>query len=103
MVERKWTPGPWMAVKKAEGDDYVYGFDFFLSSPSYGCVGYWIGGKDNHKDERWCLTEHDANLISAAPDLYDALEKLLALQTTTEGNAQRKARAALAKARGEKV
>ena len=40
-------------------------------------------------------------LITAAPDLYEALESLLALQTVKEGKAQRKALAALAKARGE--
>ena len=47
----------------------------------------------------------DSYLISAAPDLYDALDNLAAIMETDERSyvvdAVRSARAALAKARGE--
>ena len=63
------TPGEWKARKKTEQEDYIYGFDWYHYSDQYGVVGYWTGHKDNHKEERWCLTEADARLIAMAPAL----------------------------------
>lgn len=67
------TAGPWRSRKRGDADDYVYGFEYFLLSPSYGVVGYWTGHKDNHKEERWCLTEADSAFIAASRDLVPAL------------------------------
>lgn len=75
-ARRRHTPGPWQALK-AEWDQQV-GFNWWLYSPNYGCVGYWTGGKQDHKDGRWLLSDVDAHLIAAAPDLLCTLKDLLA-------------------------
>lgn len=93
MSEKKWTIGPWTVVKGyaiKSGEDYVcYG----------GC------GCCNTADES-IESEHDANLISAAPDLYEALEFILdelkGYNISSKMSSINQARAALAKARGAK-
>lgn len=55
MTETKWTPGPWRISGKGTvraGDD-------------------WVGSV------HWRNREANARLIAAAPDLYEALQKLL--------------------------
>lgn len=102
MSERRYTPGPWQALR-ATHDTQGGGFEWWLYSPNYGCVGYWTGGKGDHKDGRWLMTENDAHLISAAPDMLDALKNLV---LTCDANGLRNvpflqdARAAIAKAEG---
>ncbi|MDB6178974.1 hypothetical protein PAF17_15895 [Paracoccus sp. Z330] len=63
------TPGEWKARKKNSDEDPIYGFDWYHYSDQHGVVGYWTGHKDNHKEERWCLSEADARLIALAPSL----------------------------------
>jgi hypothetical protein len=65
MKETKFTPGPWKAHSVGEG--YVKGQEIFQIhwSDDGECVAEIVHGAD------------DAHLISAAPDLYDALEALL--------------------------
>ena len=94
--ETKWTPGPW--GKHHNGCYWDVGVKQECSviqiHPST-CIGVQM--------------EADANLIAAAPELYDALDGLLSeLGSTSEidlfswGISTNEARAALAKARGEK-
>lgn len=69
------TPGDWSSYSDDDDPDCPAGFQYSLHSSKYGCVGYWTGHKDNHKDERWYLTEADARFIAAARDLVPALLK----------------------------
>jgi len=80
MSETKFTPGPWkigayesgrMAVDGANGEEVT---------------GY--------------IDIEDAHLIAAAPDLYNALEEVIRI-SDRKHDAWDKAKAALAKARGE--
>lgn len=65
----KHTPGPWVALKAEQA---VHEQDYYIASER-GVVGYWKGGKSWHDDDKWVLTEADARLIAAAPDLLEAL------------------------------
>ena len=82
-TETKWTPGPWSPY---------HGGDTNLWWIVYDHEGCELGSGDGGFDEG------DANLIAAAPELYEALEALLEYRDKW---AVEKARAALAKARGE--
>ncbi|MFU7155781.1 hypothetical protein ACM74Y_26590 [Pseudomonas aeruginosa] len=66
----KHTPGPWVALKAEQA---VHEQDYYIASER-GVVGYWKGGKSWHDDDKWVLTEADARLIAAAPELLEALE-----------------------------
>lgn len=93
MSELKATPGPWEYVKLSHGSVYIrslkdgadgYLADVFLSRPGE--------------------CKANARLIAAAPDLYESLSSALELLeaiSPLEGDVERKARSALAKARGE--
>ena len=102
-MSNQWTPGPWKAVEDAQGicgliDPQKHGIAvaWFSSahSPSNGYVG------DEKCEVGRPERQANAHLISAAPDLYHALEGVLRIadRETVEFD---KARAALAKARGE--
>lgn len=72
-METKWTPGPW----KAEFDEY--GDEIWFGGPGKGTwsVGpAYLGGLGPNDDglERM---KADASLISAAPELLEAVETLL--------------------------
>lgn len=91
MTERKWTSGPWVVQ-----DETLYGTDFGYTVPLMDLSFY-------AENERY---EDDANLISAAPDLYEALEDAVdALKYGSDYSESNwvvlTANAALAKARGE--
>ncbi|HEJ3157152.1 hypothetical protein JTL84_12510 [Pseudomonas aeruginosa] len=95
----KHTPGPWAALKVEQA---VHEQDYYIESER-GVVGYWKGGKSWHDDDKWVLTEADARLISAAPELLDALEACLARITEEVADSEfldevEQARAAIAKA-----
>jgi hypothetical protein len=77
--EVKWTPGPW----EVDGSKVCYDLD---------------GTKDNICNTVW--QEANAHLIAAAPDLYEALAEIMDW-VVNDHPASVKARAALAKARGE--
>ena len=93
----KHTPGPWKATKfnpaTGEIDDcYLY------VEPGISVIERKVKGRDQHDTA-------NARLIAAAPDLLEALEELLAVAVQYDlplSDPERiKARAAIARARGE--
>lgn len=97
----KHTPGKWSVYCDPHDEDAPRGFEFTIHSDTYGCVGYWTGHKQNHKDERWYLTEADARLIAAAPDLLASLEMALVWLDYEGKYDVQGIRSAIAKARGQ--
>lgn len=75
----KRTPGPWVALKAEQA---VHEQDYYIASER-GVVGYWKGGKSWHDDDKWVLTEADARLMAASPELLDALRELLSVYEGT--------------------
>lgn len=108
--ETKWTPGPW--VVSDSQDEVSVCMGTAIDSPyEYTCGHVW-----QTPDVYWSEADKEdianAQLIAAAPDLYEALEDMLSgwkyireshgdLYGVGWDRAQNKARAALAKARGE--
>ena len=94
MTETRWTPGPWKVNPKTPST---------VVTPD-GMISVSWSSTDGHYER---LAEANANLIAAAPDLYDALDRCLNFIENTEGEIGAtlecgdKARAALAKACGE--
>ena len=94
-----WAPGPW----EVDGDGDVWGADDEMV-----CFGLRVLDPPPRTDEQ---RQANARLISAAPDLYQALDGLLRVVMQPEpppghvrddGAQTEAARRALAKARGEK-
>lgn len=95
MPDLKATPGPWHVeiIDEEDGEPFIYG----VCSPETVCGATTVCN---------LLNKADAHLISAAPDLYEALERVLAnidpsTISTVMAQACFEANAALAKARGE--
>lgn len=85
MMDRKWTPGPWIGGTW-EGDDTCEVLD------------------DNLMLVARTKTEPDAHLIASAPDLYDALQAMVDYCNAECGSMiypAYQANQALEKARGE--
>ena len=104
MSETRWTPGPWEIKSEFVGPlKIVAGDDEFIFGNGKLEVAYV--GADTFDQCR-----ANARLISAAPDMYDALEMLIGWEDTIRTyipngglhSALTAARSALAKARGEK-
>ena len=106
----KFTPGPWHVVPYGDGDSLVICMDeagyhriAFMATPN--CRD------DARRRQQWSEIEANANLIGAAPDLYEALSNARELVNKwchTQGNSKdvfdqyvRPIDVALAKARGE--
>jgi len=92
MNATKWTPGPWVAEQKGTR---------VLAKDDRITIVCEVTGSVSNK-----TTTADAALIAAAPELYDALRLLEDVERNCGGlaifqAAMCKARAALAKARGE--
>ena len=100
--EPKWTPGPWKASSVEDGSFDILGVTASGTVPTIvACLC-----------ESSCSSEEDAanaRLIAAAPELYEALEELLAAECNDQAygasveaiaamSAVKKARAALLKA-----
>lgn len=97
----KWTPGPWVVGK---------GAGYFIKRPNARMahlVGMTPGfsgvGAESGNDEE---ARANAHLMSASPQLFDALKDLVEetadmLTWGCEPDVIRRARAALAKAKGE--
>lgn len=102
MSEAKHTPGPWYYIKDDEWSHSVVTRHGELPD---GSPNYWTVASVNKRRE----PEHEANasLIAAAPDLLDALKGALnhwAVPSSIciDRPAYEKARAAIAKATGQK-
>ena len=100
MGEVKHTPGPWRIVDGTGGDLYVRdvgGVITFCAKPMR-----WEGQPERYESE---MAEYRANarLISAAPDMLEALETIMFEfgPGTMSDEAFGKAVAAISKAKGE--
>ncbi len=101
MTERKWTPGPWALhmlppEESMMGQEGEWNISAQEDDMLFGKTPYYPYVSDNIAD---------AHLIAAAPDLYEALDNLLKChegEGGTKYHAGDIARAALAKARGER-
>lgn len=102
MTERKWTPGPWEVateVFKTEQSNLV---NWHWVGPAYSWETRICRVVEYSNEEE--MQKANAHLIAAAPDLYEALESMTVayeFEYGTDCPQARKARAALAKARGE--
>ena len=109
----KFTPGPWQAFIDDTGDKWT-GWPISISSVNdidksiVRTGGQWPYEWDAAISQREAVA--NAHLIAAAPEVYEKLEKLVERveqiqydHNTSDGDlALDEARAALAKARGEK-
>ena len=103
----KHTPGPWELSKPNFGERHIY-VSSWRSVDGKKCTS----GKQHicvlpYEGKRGAIVYHEmfnanASLIAAAPDLLEALEDLLGWQTLAPDDVVAAARAAIAKARGEK-
>ena len=109
MSETKWTKGPWkaqMAKTTSDGE-----FDFAVLAPVDGKTHVIAEAFGRVGETTYCPARHNAHLIAAAPDLYEALATLLAemramaersdLVCDDEAEAMLVAERALSRARGE--
>lgn len=95
----KWTPGPW---RVEEGTTVIWTDNSYDAGTNcVGCIVARAAQPPSFKASRPTGDEQVANtiLIAAAPDMFEALHDLLT--RPTDGAARERARAALAKARGE--
>ena len=106
-TETKFTPGPWSVDRNViRGDADQFGRTVAIASTLNVA---WPYGRRATKEE-----PYNAHLIAAAPELYEALDQLLAVKECCDETGyvdgegfvdveavMDKARAALAKARGE--
>jgi len=96
----KHTPGPW-EIKRHFDSCYRY-----ISAPEHIALAQVVWCVE--EEERSPVCEANAHLIAAAPDLLEALEELFHLiddahdgERVFTWEMQRKARTAIAKAKGE--
>ena len=95
----KHTPGPWSyTMDKERGWDFKLTADHGKTVIVSGC---------GCCDSPWVSCEADARLIAAAPELLEALEKIVRMFEGADDTVwavedyRQKARAAIAKAKGE--
>jgi hypothetical protein len=102
LTERKWTPGPWVHNKDRGEITSNKGDICIILDENYGNLYFPEGcGIEITGNER---NEANAHLIATAPDLYEALDGLLAqvgFDYSPEHPVIKMATDALAKARGE--
>lgn len=102
-MTQKHTPGPWEARMATDPES---GHGWWLYAPNYGAVGFWRGGRTTDTNRYWQLSEADACLIAAAPELLEALENFVEVNNNPECGEVNKRLAikdavdAIAKARG---
>lgn len=96
----KHTPGPWVIVR---GDEWTTDIATVDGELPDGRPAHWNVASVNKRRDEW---EHNRRLITAAPELLEALvalETLLAplAYDSTQKDWLNRARAAIAKATGE--
>lgn len=98
----KHTPGPWVWYRKLSGSENSRGFGIAQEGKRFAIVDVYP------LDEDGVAGEANARLMAAAPELLEALEEVVAEATAYEARHGemrrpwvRKARAAIAKAKGE--
>jgi hypothetical protein len=92
------TPGPWSIQQIHDAKNgYADWQTFAIRGPENVCLAM-VGEVDHYKSER---IPHNARLIAAAPELLEALEEMLNAGVNDDPNMYDRARAAIAKARGE--
>ena len=99
MSETKFSPGPWIVLKVERCGNIHHWIGLSDLGPVAG-----IGGLrgDRNMLVQGMIDEHDAALIAAAPDLYEALEALCTSGGADDGtDLIANGLSALAKARGE--
>jgi hypothetical protein len=94
MSEIKHTPGPWKWCGRGLEQDGGERLDVIYTEVICGsfCYGSCVG---------MTVSDADKLLIAAAPDLYEALQEIIETEWIGGKGGFVKARAALAKARGE--
>lgn len=101
--EPKFTKGPW-AVYGSKGPDNTGGYDCAIVDVDNNIIAETFGhvGRIGDDIQKRPALEN-ANLIAAAPELYEALENLMKMVPVQERDhpAYSQARKILAKARGE--
>jgi len=92
-MNRKWTPGPWVVEDGSKSCHCCFDQTIYVKT---------VSGEFDYEIIAETLTDNEANahIISAAPDLYEALERALE-EWDSNTDWRNNARAALAKARGE--
>ena len=90
MAETHWTPGPWR-VQEEWGANNELCFHSIRSALHNNYIASTWAGPNGPT----------ARLISAAPDLYACLAKIVAMEEGRDDDWMEAAEAALAKARGE--
>lgn len=98
-----WTKGEWQIAPHAEDDTVLHIVSNYEVMPGGVEKANWIAEVDLQEDD--AENRANANLLSAAPELYEALRRLLEAYDEPlddESDRAEAARAALAKARGEK-
>lgn len=109
MFKPKWTPGPWMMETLTTSDPNGDEWETYVEVTAE--IGAFIHSHDlGYTDEVDDIIKANARLIAAAPDLYEALAKVLKQyddleiqvgEPTEMTLAYASGCAALAKARGE--
>ena len=97
-MDRKWTPGPWEAALERGCHGVIA-----KSLPEGGANFVALVGNDDNTPEREPVRFANAHLIAAAPDMYEALDRIQDELGCDDPECAMciLARAALAKARGE--
>jgi len=111
MTEAKFTKGPWKFNDRRGSPLGAFGYEdlseekwpFLITMPcppfAFGKAGAVLPIGQSEQEQ-----EANAHLIAAAPEMYEALDYLMAsLRTPAWNMAVEKAAAALAKARGEEA
>lgn len=102
--EPKFTPGPWFPHPPSNANRRDWGVTALAPyDPSVGAKRRiaWVGNASAQVSAITAEIEANANLIAAAPDLYAALSDALKAGIIDIDDEPEKARAVLAKARGE--
>lgn len=86
----KYTPGPWTAVRWTDNESDTYGWSFAAGGYSLPLCEV----ETDNPDE----CDANARLVSAAPELLEALQGFVEHGTCFDREDMRKARAAIAKA-----